>query len=573
MTDRNPLKVALLARSGGARDHLRQALQDLGAELVLEGEPGATDAAALRASGASAVLVSVDSASEHALEQLDDVLLDPSVSVVFDEAETTARLDGWDLARWARHLAAKLVGGSVLPPGGEAPAHDEAALHLEPGIDSTKAAWALNAHIDDYAEEVQASAGTVPSAQPLDDADALGPPPALDADEPAPDWTTRANDESADAIQFSDAELEAFGDLESLSFGDVSSGSADAVSIGDDESFGGDVAMDPELALLAASLDDRFDDLSLDAEPGAGLDFADFDKVAADESSEALPASPRPPVAPDFGFADDPVTAPRVAALSLPDISALSLSDEAGQGDTAAAATPPAPARNFDLSALVLAPLDDEPAAPAPPGRVALDIEAFAPGIAALSLASFGDEPGADGPGTDDTPHPGVVLVLSGIGGPDAVRQLLRGLPLGFPLAVLLQQALDGGRHDRFVEQLAKVSRLPVALAEPHETPPGREVRVLPDGLVAVGAVPLPADPGGRVAAIAAGGGAVVVLSGADELMVPALVAALAEGMHVIVQDPSSCYDASAAQALMDAGAPAVPPTELAARLDACFPS
>lgn len=538
VTDRHPLKVALLARAGNARDHLRRALQDLGAEMVLEGEPGVANGAALRASGASAVLVSVDSTSDHALEQLDDVLLDPAVSVVFDEAETTARLDGWDLARWARHLAAKLVGGGVLPPGGEAPAHDEAALHLEPGIASTKAAWALNAHIDDYADEVHASAGTVPSAPQLDIADSAGSPPAVDAAEPAPDWTTRASDESADAIQFSDAELEAFGDLESLSFGDISAGSADAASPGDDESYGGDVAMDPELALLAASLDDRVDSLSLDAESGARLDFADFDGAAADE------------------------------AQPLPDISALSLCDEDAEGYTAVAARLPAPARDFDLTALVLAPLDDEPAAPAPPRGVALDIEAFAPGFAALSLTSLGDEPG-----TDDATHPGVVLVLSGIGGPDAVRQLLRGLPLGFPLAVLLQQALDGGRHDRFVEQLAKVSRLPVALAETRETPPGREVRVVPDGLVAVGALLLPADPRGRVAAIAATGGAVVVLSGADESMVPALVAALAEGLRVIVQDPSTCYDAGAAQALLDAGAPAVAPTGLAARLDACFPS
>jgi len=549
VTERKPLKVALLARAGSARDHLRRALQDLGAELVLEGEPAAVDVAALRASGAHAILVSVDPASERALEQLDEALLDPAIGVVFDEAETSARLNGWDLARWARHLAAKLMGGGVLPPGGEAPAHDEAALHLQPGIDSTKAAWAVDAHIDDFADEVQASAETVPSAPQLDAVAPDGSPPAADAADAAaaaPDWTTRAGDESADAVRFSEAELDAFGELESLSFGESSDGSDDAVSLDDDASMSDAAAvdLDLELAELAASLQDRLDDLTLDTEPGVPEDF--------DAADSADAASPIP-------FAEEP---------PMPDMPTLSLSSEDDQGSTAAAAPPAAPAREFDLTGLSLAPLDEEPAAPAPSFGAALDMEAFAPGISSLSLAPLDDEPG-----NDPAKHPGVVLVLSGIGGPDAVRQLLRDLPLSFPLAVVLQQSLDGGRHDRFVEQLAKVSRLPVALAESHETPPAHEVRVAPDGLVAAGVMALPADPQERVAAIAAGGGAVVVLSGADEAMVPALAAALAEGLQVIVQDPSSCYDPGAVQALLAAGAPAVSPTDLAARLDACFPS
>src|SRR5690606_12797943 len=65
---------------------------------------------------------------------------------------------------------------------------------------------------------------------------------------------------------------------------------------------------------------------------------------------------------------------------------------------------------------------------------------------------------------TDATAMGGVV-VLSGIGGPDAVRQCLGALPSGLPRPVLVRQRLDGGRHDRLVRQLQRATSLPVELA------------------------------------------------------------------------------------------------------------
>jgi chemosensory pili system protein ChpB (putative protein-glutamate methylesterase) len=155
------------------------------------------------------------------------------------------------------------------------------------------------------------------------------------------------------------------------------------------------------------------------------------------------------------------------------------------------------------------------------------------------------------------------------------VRQLVRALPASFPIAVLLQQNLDGGRHDRFVEQLAKISRLPVALAEPTETPPPGAVRVLPEGLSSAGALSFPKAEGvaALIAAATAVQGAVVVLSGADEAVVEPLVQAMAKGTRVVVQDPASCFDAKAIVALQAAGASPVSAADIAARLDAYFPN
>jgi chemosensory pili system protein ChpB (putative protein-glutamate methylesterase) len=191
------------------------------------------------------------------------------------------------------------------------------------------------------------------------------------------------------------------------------------------------------------------------------------------------------------------------------------------------------------------------------------------PDVAHLSLSPLIEE------GAEAAAATGTVLVLSGIGGPDAVRQLLRALPASFPLAVLLQQNLDGGRHDRFVEQLAKISRLPVALAEPTETPPQGAVRVLPEGLSNAGALSFPKAEGvaALIAAATAVDGAVVVLSGADEAVVEPLVQAMAKGTRVLVQDPASCFDAKAIVALQAAGASPVSAADIAARLDAYFPT
>ena len=116
-------RVALLARTGAAREQLRQALQVAGAQIVLEEDPNAIDAAALAGVSPQVVLVALESAAEEALSQLESVLHDPAITVIFDEAELAARREGWEAQRWARHLAAKLHGHTdVLPPGRE---HDD----------------------------------------------------------------------------------------------------------------------------------------------------------------------------------------------------------------------------------------------------------------------------------------------------------------------------------------------------------------------------------------------------------------------------------------------------------------
>ena len=675
MADGSRLKVALLARAGDAREQLKRAITELGAELVVEADPNDLAPGALASAGATTVLVSVEPAVEAALDRLDDDLLAPSLNVMFDEAETTAKLSGWDLNRWARHLAAKLLGCGVLPPGAEPEAHQEAAAFLEPGVPTTPAALADEARIDDFAAEINASAADVPSAYRPSDApltvEAADTAPATEVAPPA-DWVTPPVEEgdpdhleldlaaleqamhapvvdvgaaepashsapaafavaddldvgmidlrglelvddvdvpaperpsqpsvsllSAKEISFdapvvsasaidadtlsmdveeltlTEEELAAFGEGGGFRFSSGEPSSAKNEEAGDDA-----LAMDPELAKLAASFDENLDSLSFEgSSEDLGDDFADFDRrdtplalgAQGETPLEPERAFAEPPPIPDFDFAEGAyVSAAKPAAMPIPDTSGLSLSAE----DAAPLAPAPAAAKPaFNLSGLgglELAPIDDVPAVAPPPLPVAEPV--VMPDVAHLSLSPLNEE------GAETAAATRTVLVLSGIGGPDAVRQLVRALPASFPLAVLLQQNLDGGRHDRFVEQLAKISRLPVALAEPNETPPAGAVRVLPEGLSSAGALSFPRAEGiaALIAAATAVQGAVVVLSGADEAVVEPLVQAMAKGTRVLVQDPASCFDAKAIVALQAAGASPVSAADIAARLDAYFPT
>jgi len=426
------LKVALLAREGDARVLLRRALVELGAELVLEADPNTVDAGALAASRVRAVLFSVEPATETALDRLDGVLSDPTLGVVFDEAETTAKLSGWDLNRWARHLAAKLLGRDLLPP------------------------------------EAPVGSGTIAV---LPDAGAFE---VLDAVE-------------LDDIQLSEAERAAF----------------DAFEARQQSVFPSTQAVpDPETVL--------------DAGPDPDFD-PDFDPAFELDLDLELELDAEPPLS-------------------------------------------PASPRSFDFSALELTPLDAMPA----PSPVAMPSPSIPDG-GRFALAPI------EGEDAQPSAPTRLVLVLSGMGGPDAVRQLLRALPTSFPAAVLLRQSLDGDRHDRFVEQLARVSRLPVTLANAHETPPPQAVRVLADGATMAGTLHFPDGLNDLVAAVADNDGAVVVLSGAEPAAIAPLIAALADGLRVIVQDPAACFEPTTAEALRRAGAPVAGGAELAVRLDAIF--
>ena len=457
-------RVALLARPGTACDNLQAALRQAGAEVVVVVDPVAGDAGSVAGARADAVLVALEPAVEDVLDRYDAFLLDPAMTVIYDEADLAAKRDGWDAARWTRHLAAKLAGHQdVLPPGAgtdEGPAQvafvQEPVARIEPRIEP--------------------SLELVPG------------PESVREPEPASDASPASAPEPDAALDF---------DL------------------------GLDLDMEAEPAPIALDEAIRPDGvLSLD-----DLDFEFEPAPAAEATSEASAAAS--------------AAAPAAAAESRPsfDFSALSLEEIAVESPAEPTPTPQA----------------DALPEPTPTSGIPVAIDAPA--------------------------HPGGVVVLAGIGGPDAVRQFLAALPLDFPRPVLVRQRLDGGRHDRLVRQMQRATSLPVQLAEAGAPVAPGHVYVLPDamstapsGQAAHHFLPA-ADPVPVLAGLPAADSAILMLSGSDPAMVEEVRAAAGEGALVAGQSPDECFDSEAPAALMAGGADSGTPADLAARLSARWPT
>jgi len=428
------LRVALLARPGPAADRLRATLGEIGTELVLEADPVESNPQALADAAPQAVVVVLDPAVEDVLDRYDPVLSDPAVDVLYEEAELAAAREGWDAARWGRHLSAKLLHhGDVLPPGREADAE---------------------------------AGGDVPDLQP-------GRPPTP--------------------------------------------------------------------AQLAEDRPEEFDQADA-ARMASHVPFSSpmFDPVAA-EYGAGGDETPAAPFDPGDGFeADGP---------------------QEGDGSPAATGTAADESRN--------AGADDAKAGPDGGTRYQRDLADLDRRIAEMSLV--------DDPGTDTAPAPpagrqaaesepagatapGAVMVFAGIGGPDAVRQFLGGLPDGFPRPVLVQQ-------------MARATGLPVQLAEDGAMAAPGHVYILPAELGVVadgdGLRFAAAGAGDSIAALAAEGSAVLLFSGADPGIVDAAMRQAEAGALVAGQSPEGCYDAEGPAAAQARGAESVQPAELARRVAA----
>lgn len=153
-------RVVLLARAGKAADHLAEAVRQAGAELLLAIDPANADEAALRALNPQAVLVALEPSIEPMLDKLEGLLSDPALTVIYDEADVAAHRAGWDAARWARHLSAKLRHDSnVLPPGTES----DQDWQPSPGQIPKPAAAYADVDMTAFTREAHAHADSVPA--------------------------------------------------------------------------------------------------------------------------------------------------------------------------------------------------------------------------------------------------------------------------------------------------------------------------------------------------------------------------------------------------------------------------
>jgi chemosensory pili system protein ChpB (putative protein-glutamate methylesterase) len=496
-------RVALLARPGTACERLQAALQEAGADLVLVADPTTSDAAGVIAADVRAVLVALEPQVEEALERFDAVLGDPTITVIFDEAQLAAEREGWDAARWVRHLAAKLGRREdVLPPGaGEDDSEADWSVAVEPAATASDALDVDLSAFDANAEALADLPSDAPTFDALDIETTSFELPALD--EVAAPSTGTSQQTADDGL---DLDLTAFA-AEAESLADAVPG--DTIDTGGTSPIGG-------LQLT--------DDLS-EAMPDLGNFSFDVDLSALD----AAIAAPVPERAPPAPAPEPPPPAP--ASTSTPELTLDSHEaqvDDSGTRDRF----------HRDLA----------------------DLEAR---ISGMQLV---DEPRAR-PAQDN----GAVLVLAGIGGPDAVRQLLGGLPNGFPRPVLIQQRLDGARHDKLVRQMQRATSLPVHLAEDGMAVEAGNVYILPGdlGLAGGNGLRFGGDATALIPNLPATDSAIVLLSGSDPGVVDAAMAHAVRGTLVVGQSPDGCYDAIAPAELIARGAESGAPPALAKKLAA----
>ncbi|MBS0194673.1 MAG: hypothetical protein JSR34_10535 [Proteobacteria bacterium] len=205
-----------------------------------------------------------------------------------------------------------------------------------------------------------------------------------------------------------------------------------------------------------------------------------------------------------------------------------------------------APAPSFDLSGLSLEPL----AAPEPEKKTATEPAQAKPVL----------------------PARGVIAIMSGLGGPDAVRQFLGALPTGLQVPILLWQQLDAGKHDRLAQQMAKSTALPVYLPQSGEAARPGEVAVMAArmGIQANGEWVVregsPSASHALAPALKHPRSVLVVLSGAESMIVEFARNHQASGGTVLVQTSATCFDGTAASALERQGMASGSPSNLAER-------
>ncbi|MCF7221959.1 chemotaxis protein CheB [Marilutibacter chinensis] len=536
-------RVALLVRHAAAGERLRTLLAEAGIESVLQGDPTEIAVESLTEASPEVVLVALDPDIEDALERFDSVLGNPGIDVIYEEAELAAAREGWEAARWKRHLLAKLQGHDrVLPPRPDG-SHDEPGLRLQSAPDVSD---------EDYAafDPIADAAGPLDEWSNATEAAANVTPAAMTLAEPEASSAASVSGEVAEDA----AALESF--EVSYAFDPVNAEGADAGGgAGDGFSPGLEISFESDGIELDAGEETEFGDggtggfeivfdeggdtastaRGSDQEPILGLD-EHLRSLSLDEPQNE-DAGDDAPVASVISERD----APAADGISMTTTGFGELTLDDGTGSYATAETRAADERF---------------------GRDLADLDQR---IASLELV----EDHAAGGGL-----PGAVLVLAGIGGPDAVRQLLGALPVDFPRPVLVQQRLDGGRYDRLVAQMQRATTLPVHLAEPGRMAMAGFVYVLPAGLglesVAEGLRFL--AEGEVLSALPSADSAVLMLSGSDPADVDAVLKHRIGGALVAGQSPEGCYDPAAPDQLAVRGGELAPPAELALRLAGRWP-
>ena len=468
MSETSPA-VALLFDDTELGGQLREALHERGARIVHEGGVSSLNRELLHQVGADVLVVNLDDSADDALDHLYELIDGDRPRVVFNDAQASRKLIGWDRARWARHLAVKVLAvGDIDPPRPE-DARVIDAPQIEPEVATGVEAAYAEAPMEVAAEPAKLFAENIEEhASPVEPESMQQEPDFLLHDDHEGQHEMIASAESESLA----AELEALlasGELPTDDEGEFGSGpnfdsEAEFPPL-HDGNFGAHVHASPA------------DHGALHAAVATGSAHSDVAAVQFDQLQ--LVSSDDPLIATIPTSAIDPIPTKRaVESVSAPVGWAL-LDDDALIAEPAKN-----DARAFGIEKLSAADF------------LAPDVEQTAPGIEpvmSLELVSM-EEAIAPKPYVHTHDHEmmldelgsalsRIVLLGAAVSGVDSVCTFLAALPASSRLTFLHTQHLGEQQSDvALVERLAAHSQLPVRLAlQGGRAAPG-EVLVVPAG-------------------------------------------------------------------------------------------
>ena len=497
--------VALLFDDAELGAHLREALRERGARIVHEGALGTLSRDLIHGSGAQVVVVNLDDDAADDLDRLYDVIDGDQPRVVFNDAQASRGLDGWDRARWARHLAVKVLAeGDIDPPRpADALAIETPVAHesptAEPVAVAAVAAAASAAMVEHEPEqelepESVAHAMEAPMAATLADIEPVADIPL--ADEPEV-LLSPAVGEAADVSESLAAELEALlaadtGEPAEDDFGSGLKDFGDEAPPLHDGTFGAD--------FLDASAQGPAPLPPVHEEYVGPVPPPLREELTASIPTEPLaspPSAPRPsfqldhlalaPLDESFMPADTPIKVEKISTAEALHASWSLVDDEAE--------SLPADVETHDfgiekMSAEDYLALDVEEVDATVQPRMTLELVSIEEAIAPTDFEAEGREMHL---GELDSALGRVLLLGATVDSTDSVCAFLAALPSSLRMAVLLTQHQGAMAVEALAERLAKHSALPVRIAshghraragEVVLVPANRQVRLLRDGRV-----------------------------------------------------------------------------------------
>ncbi len=478
--------VALLYETSAGAEHLREILGSIGAPVVYEALANALDRDELERSTANVIVVNLDAQNDPDLDGVYNLLDDARYRVVFNEGEVSSGLSGWDRARWMRHLAAKILGTDIDPPR---PADAESIPVRVAPVELTNKDESTTERVEhaDLAQKVSAmereavpTPSVIPNSQAPSAAALAGFDAMIDFDSliQMPEVTPRTSATEATHQELhstSDASFDVLDAFE-IEFGKENKNLATDVSHGDMR------AEDlPDIAQLDDSGSSQTDMPAPSAhsteESAFDLDM-DFD-LDFDSDSAALPVASVPAAVP---APETPVTDIGLSAeWSLEDVL-----EGAALPPTQAALSSPA---DFGIEKLraeeFLAPeggVDVEESFDSA-GGISLELIPLEEAVAPSSVERVQAENWLD-PDSVTVPKAKVrkVWVLgASIGGPEAVREFLAGIPRDYPALFLLAQHLGDEFVGMMTNQLMQAVKLTVRTPTHGERVAHGDVIVVPN--------------------------------------------------------------------------------------------